>query len=85
MWVLKGTWLGLVLFLVGSLVYVGNKMRPFEATGHQRKHDPAVTVFNVWYWIAFVACLALGMRLSPDVARTASGISQLVGKPRNQT
>jgi hypothetical protein len=61
MWLLKGTLLGLGLFLVGSLVYVGNKLRPFEehkATGISA--ITAVTVHNPWYWIIFVVTLAVG-------------------------
>ena len=61
MWVLKGVSIGLVLFFFGSLVYVGNKMRQFEAgKATNVSMIQAVTVYNVGYWIAFVACLVLG-------------------------
>jgi hypothetical protein len=44
----------LVLFFVGSLVYVGNKMRPFDAgKATDVSMIQAVTVY-VGYWIAFV-------------------------------
>jgi hypothetical protein len=61
MWILKGILLGFGLFFIGSLVYVGNKLRPVgehKATGISA--ITAVTVWNFWYWIAFVVALAVG-------------------------
>ena len=64
MWLLKGILLGLGLFFVGSLIYVGNKLRPFErqkATGISA--ITAVTVHNPWFWMAFVVAVALGLAI----------------------
>ena len=61
MWLLKGILLGLGLFFVGSLIYVGNKLRPFEehkATGISA--ITAVTVHNTWFWMAFALALVVG-------------------------
>jgi hypothetical protein len=60
MWLLKGILLGLVLFFVGSLIYVGYNLGPFEkqkATGISA--ITAITVHNLWFWIAFVVALAV--------------------------
>jgi hypothetical protein len=60
-WIFKGVLLGFGLFFLGSLVYVGNKLRPFEAqkaTGVSALTAP--TLYNPWWWIAFVITLAVG-------------------------
>jgi hypothetical protein len=60
MWILKGILIGLGLFFVGSILYISNALRPLEpnkATGVSVLL--ALTVWNLWYWIAFVATLAL--------------------------
>ena len=60
MWLLKGVSLGLGLFFAGSLIYVGSKLRPFEAhkaTGVSA--ITAVTVHNPWFWVALVATLTV--------------------------
>ncbi len=60
MWILKGISLGLGLFFVGSIVYVVNALRPFEAnkaTGISVLF--VLTVWNSWYWVAFVLTLLL--------------------------
>lgn len=60
MWILKGLLLGFGLFFVGSLVYIVNKMRPIEA--HKATSGNlllSLTVWNLWYWIVFVATLTL--------------------------
>jgi hypothetical protein len=60
MWVLKGIALGLGIFLFGTIIYVGNKMRPFEAnkaTGLSTITGP--TWHNVWWWVALALTLAI--------------------------
>ena len=60
MWILKGISLGLGLFFVGSIVYIVNALRPIEAnkaTGISVLL--ALTVWNPWYWVAFVSTLIL--------------------------
>src|SRR6267143_4778776 len=60
MWILKGISLGLGLFFVGSIVYIVNALRPIEAnkaTGISVLL--ALTVWNPWYWVAFVSTLTL--------------------------
>jgi hypothetical protein len=60
MWMLKGILLGLGVLFIGSLIYVGSKLRPIEehkATGISA--ILAVTVANPWWWIAPVATLTL--------------------------
>jgi len=57
----KGILLGLVLFFIGSVLYVGNKLRPIEehkATGISA--ITAVTVRNPWYWIGLIVALVVG-------------------------
>lgn len=61
MWLLKGILLGLGLFFVGSLVYVGNKLRPFEehkATGISL--ITGLTIHNPLFWVMLVASLLIG-------------------------
>jgi len=58
---LKGILLGLVIFFIGSVLYVGNKLRPFEAnkaTGISA--ITAVTLRNPWYWIGLTLALVAG-------------------------
>jgi hypothetical protein len=60
MWMLKGISVGLGVFFIGSLIYVVNKLRPIEenkATGISA--ITGVTVYSPWWWIAFIATLAL--------------------------
>jgi hypothetical protein len=59
MWLLKGIFVGLGIFLLGSLVYIGYHLRPFKpnrATG--LSVITALTVYNTWWWVALVATLA---------------------------
>jgi uncharacterized membrane protein len=60
MWILKGISLGLGLFFVGSIVYIVDALSPIEtnkATGMSVLL--ALTVWNPWYWVAFVSTLTL--------------------------
>jgi hypothetical protein len=60
MWILKGILLGFGIFVIGSLVYVGAKLRPFEehkATGISA--ITGVTLYNPWWWVILVVILAL--------------------------
>ena len=60
MWLLKGVLLGLPVFFIGSLIYVGSKLRPFEvqkATGISA--ITAVTVHNPWFWVTLVATVTV--------------------------
>lgn len=62
MWVLKGLSLGLGLFVVGSIVYIFVRTMP-----HEQGKATSVglllrwTAFNVFYWAAFVATVALSL------------------------
>lgn len=68
MWILKGTLLGLLFFVVGMLLFLTAFLRrlgPLPAPpGQQWAIDIGVinrlTVNNAWFWVALVACLALG-------------------------
>jgi len=61
MWIVKGIFLGLGLFVVGSLAYVINKMRPFEehkATGISV--ITGATIHNPWFWIGLAVSVLVG-------------------------
>ncbi len=68
MWILKGTLLGLLLFSVGTFLFLIAFLRrlgPILApAGQHWTFDigliSRLTIRNNWFWIALVACLALG-------------------------
>jgi hypothetical protein len=60
MWMLKGILVGLGVFFIGSLIYVGSKLGPIEE--HKATALSAITgptVHNPWWWIALIAILTL--------------------------
>ncbi|HXX99913.1 MAG TPA: hypothetical protein VEI54_03265 [Candidatus Limnocylindrales bacterium] len=60
MWLVKGILVGLGVFILGSLVYVGYHLRPIEpekATGLSA--ITALTLYDYRWWVALVATVAL--------------------------
>jgi len=61
MWMLKGILIGLVIYFIAALVYVGaTKMGPIEehkATSLTVFLGP--TVFHLWWWTGLIATVAL--------------------------
>ena len=60
MWMLKGISVGLGVFSIGLLIYVGSKLGPIEE--HKATALSAITgptLYNPWWWIALIATIAL--------------------------
>ncbi len=61
MWIVKGMLLGSGFFLVAALVYIINKLRPFEANKATSVNLLLhLTAWNLWFWTAFVICVLVG-------------------------
>lgn len=60
MWSGKGIFLGIVLFGIGTVVYLYLMIRGSSAQATGITAIFAWTVMNVFYWIAFVAALIVG-------------------------
>ena len=62
MMIVKSLAVGLGIFLVGTIVYLLSRL---GVTAGQNKATgvsvlAVYTIWNVWYWLAFVASLAVG-------------------------
>jgi hypothetical protein len=72
MWILKGTFLGISIFAVGAVVFLLAFLRSrgplLAGPGQQRATGLTVishlTVYNVWFWAAFAACLVIGWAIA---------------------
>ena len=62
MWV-KGGFLGLGVFVVGTLVFLLAVFKPRTNTAIGLSAIAGLTYHNPWFWIALVACLALGLAI----------------------
>lgn len=71
MLILKGSLLGLLFFTVGvSLFLVAFLRRLGQAAASQGLHWAVdvrvigmITIHNSWFWVALLACLALGLAI----------------------
>jgi hypothetical protein len=74
MWIVKGTFLGISAFAVGVVVFLfllaffRNQGPLLAGPGQQRAIGLTVishlTVYNVWFWAAFAACLVIGWAIA---------------------
>jgi hypothetical protein len=64
MWILKGVSLGAGLFFLGSFLFLIMWLRPF-ASGMAigLSAIAGITILNPFFWVALVACLALGVSI----------------------
>lgn len=71
MWLLKGSLLGVGLFVVGTLLFmfrlVAASSGPNTAIG--LTVITGTTIHNPWFWVAFVACIALGLAITASWPR----------------
>ena len=64
MWILKGSLLGLGLFVFGTLLFLIAAAGPFRANRAIGLNViTGLTIHNLWFWIALAACLALGLAI----------------------
>jgi hypothetical protein len=62
MWIVKGSLWGMLLFVFGTLLFfvlTFMKTRTNSAIG--LKVISGLTIYNVWFWVALVACVSLGL------------------------
>ena len=65
--VIKSLALGLGIFVLGTIAYLALRLGSFTLTqsGGNRATGLSVfqayTIYNVWYWVAFVVSLAVGI------------------------
>lgn len=65
MWIVKGLALGSTFFVIGTILYIYMAIiRPSQAQATGLSVIQGVTIHNVFFWVALVACLALGICLS---------------------
>lgn len=64
MWILKGLSLGLAFFVVGTIAFLlMTVMRPRPGVATSLSALQAITINNPGFWVALLACLALGVAL----------------------
>jgi hypothetical protein len=72
MGIVKGTFLGITIFAVGAVVFLLAFLRSrgplLAGPGQQHAIGLSVishlTVYNVWFWAAFAACLVIGWAIA---------------------
>jgi hypothetical protein len=61
MWILRGSLLGIALFLVGAIIFLIAAIRPFRSNrAIGLSVISSLTVHNFLFWLAFLACLVIG-------------------------
>ncbi len=61
MWILKGSLLGMGLFLVGTILFLIAVIGPFRANrAIGLSAITGITIHNPLFWVAFLASLAIG-------------------------
>jgi hypothetical protein len=67
MWVLKGTFIGISIFAVGAAVFMLLSLRSISG-GKQMAIGIRVillaTIYNPWFWAAFVASIVIGLAIA---------------------
>jgi hypothetical protein len=67
MWALKGTFIGTSIFAVGAAVFMLLSMRSISR-GKQMAIEVRLislaTIYNPWFWAAFVASLVIGCAIA---------------------
>jgi hypothetical protein len=72
MWIVKGTFLGLSFFVIGVFVFLVAALSlrgpllagPGQAYSIDVRTIAFMTTHNIWFWIAGVACIALGLAIA---------------------
>ena len=65
MWIVKGLALGSTFFVIGTILYLYLAViHPSHAQATGLTVIQGLTVQNIFFWVALVACLALGLCFS---------------------